>query len=125
MTYLIEYLGEFEFIFETILDYESGDQMGSFDAKKPPSKISCLGTFKSIAWEVFMWVIFLGDYGHEFQEQRPTMVHPLKKTWQAGIPQLAMCVTGAQNKTTWKNKFLFHSTCGAVLCIEIWHGFLS
>jgi hypothetical protein len=44
--YLIEYLGEFEFIFETILDYESGDQMGSFDAKKPPSKISCLGTFK-------------------------------------------------------------------------------
>ncbi len=46
MTYLIEYLGEFEFIFETILDYESGDQMGSFDAKKPTSKISCLGTFK-------------------------------------------------------------------------------
>ncbi len=46
MTYLIEYLGEFEFIFETILDYESRDQMGSFDAKKPPSKISCMGTFK-------------------------------------------------------------------------------
>ncbi len=48
MTYLIEYLGEFEFefIFKIILDYESGDQMGSFDAKKPPSKISCLGTFK-------------------------------------------------------------------------------
>jgi hypothetical protein len=34
MTYLIEYLGEFEFIFETILDYESRDQIGSFDAKK-------------------------------------------------------------------------------------------
>ncbi len=33
MTYLIEYLGEFEYIFETILDYESGDQMGSFEAK--------------------------------------------------------------------------------------------
>jgi hypothetical protein len=46
VTYLIEYLGKFEFIFETILDYESGDQMGSFDEKKPPSKISCLGTFK-------------------------------------------------------------------------------
>ncbi len=46
MTYLIEYLGKSEFIFEIILDYESGDQMGSFDAKKPPSKISCLGTFK-------------------------------------------------------------------------------
>jgi hypothetical protein len=46
VTYLIEHLGEFEFIFKTILDYESGDQMGSFDAKKTPSKISCLGTFK-------------------------------------------------------------------------------
>jgi hypothetical protein len=33
VTYLIKYLGEFEFIFETILDYESVDQMGSFDAK--------------------------------------------------------------------------------------------
>jgi hypothetical protein len=45
VTYLIKYLGEFEFVFETILDYESGDHMGSFDAKNPPSKISCLGTF--------------------------------------------------------------------------------
>ncbi len=33
VTYLIEYLGKFEFIFETILGYESGDQMGTFDAK--------------------------------------------------------------------------------------------
>jgi hypothetical protein len=47
VTYLIEYLGEFEFIFETILDHESRDHMGSFDAKQMPSKISCLGTFKS------------------------------------------------------------------------------
>ncbi len=47
VTYLIEYLGEFEFIFETILDYESGDQMGSFDVKNPPSKISWLGTFNT------------------------------------------------------------------------------
>jgi hypothetical protein len=46
VTNLIEYLGKFEFIFETILDYESGDQMGSFDETKPPSKISRLGTFK-------------------------------------------------------------------------------
>jgi hypothetical protein len=45
VTYLIKYLGKFESIFKTILDYESGDLMGSFDAKKPPSKISCLGTF--------------------------------------------------------------------------------
>jgi hypothetical protein len=36
LTYLIEYLGEFKFMFETILDYESGDQMGSFDVKNPP-----------------------------------------------------------------------------------------
>jgi hypothetical protein len=27
VTYLIEYLGEFEFIFKTILNYKSGDQM--------------------------------------------------------------------------------------------------
>jgi hypothetical protein len=46
VTCLIEYLGEFKFIFETILDYESDEQMGSFDVKNPPSKISCLGTFK-------------------------------------------------------------------------------
>ncbi len=48
VTYLIEYLGEFEFIFETILDHESRDQMGTFDAKKTPSKISCLGTFNTV-----------------------------------------------------------------------------
>jgi hypothetical protein len=34
VTYLIEYLGEFEYIFETILDNKSGDQMSSFDEKK-------------------------------------------------------------------------------------------
>ncbi len=34
MTYLIEYLGEFEFIFETVLGYVTGDQTGYFEAKK-------------------------------------------------------------------------------------------
>jgi hypothetical protein len=34
VTYLIEYLGEFEFIFETVLGYVSGDRMGYFEAKK-------------------------------------------------------------------------------------------
>jgi hypothetical protein len=34
VTNLIEYLGKFEFIFETILGHESWDHMGSFDAKK-------------------------------------------------------------------------------------------
>ncbi len=38
MTYLIEFLGEFEFIFETVLGYVSGDQMGSFEAKKRSRK---------------------------------------------------------------------------------------
>ncbi len=46
MTYLIEYLVVFEFIFETVLDYVSGGLMGSFEAKNTESKISCLGTFK-------------------------------------------------------------------------------
>jgi hypothetical protein len=43
VTYLIEYLGEFKFIFKTILDYESGDQMGSFDAKKTAIENLMLG----------------------------------------------------------------------------------
>ncbi len=34
VTYLIKYLGEFEFIFETVLGYVSGGQMGSFETKK-------------------------------------------------------------------------------------------
>ncbi len=38
VTYLIEYLGEFEFIFETVLGYVSGDQMGCFEAKKQSRK---------------------------------------------------------------------------------------
>ncbi len=45
MTYLMEYLGEFEFIFETVLGYVSGDQMGLLKQKKTESKILCLGTF--------------------------------------------------------------------------------
>jgi hypothetical protein len=40
VTYLSEYLGEFEFIFETVLGYVSGDQMGSFEAKKKRSRKS-------------------------------------------------------------------------------------
>jgi hypothetical protein len=38
VTYLIEYLGKIVFIFETIIDYESGDQTGSFDIKKRRKK---------------------------------------------------------------------------------------
>jgi hypothetical protein len=43
VTYLIEYFGEFEFLFKTILDYESEDQMGSFDAKKTAIENLMLG----------------------------------------------------------------------------------
>ncbi len=38
MTYLIEYLGEFKFIFKTVLGYVSGGQMGSFEGKKQSRK---------------------------------------------------------------------------------------
>ncbi len=43
VTYVIEYLGKFEFVFETVLDYESGDQMGTFDAKKTDIENLMLG----------------------------------------------------------------------------------
>ncbi len=33
-----EYLGEFDFIFETNLGYESGDRVGAFDEKKTEVK---------------------------------------------------------------------------------------
>ncbi len=56
MTYLIKYLGEFEFIFKTILDYESGDQMGSFDAKKCYRKSHALQVPKH---EIFDGVFFV------------------------------------------------------------------
>jgi hypothetical protein len=38
VTYLIEYLGEFEFIFENVLGYVSGGQMDCLEAKKKKSK---------------------------------------------------------------------------------------
>jgi hypothetical protein len=60
VTYLIEYLGEFKFIFETVFGYVSGDQMGCFEAKKTESKISCLGTFNTvvISYSVFTDAFF-------------------------------------------------------------------
>ncbi len=41
--YLIEYLGKFEFIFETILDYETGDQIDFFWCKKSAIENLMLG----------------------------------------------------------------------------------
>jgi hypothetical protein len=43
VNYLIEYLGEFEFIFETVLGYVSGGQMDSFEAKKKEVENLMLG----------------------------------------------------------------------------------
>jgi hypothetical protein len=51
--YLIEYLGEFKFIFETILDYESGDQMGSFDAKNRHRKSHSWAPLRTYNPDVF------------------------------------------------------------------------
>ncbi len=38
MTYLIKYLGEFEFIFETVLGCVSGEQLGYLKEKKRSRK---------------------------------------------------------------------------------------
>jgi hypothetical protein len=47
------YLGEFEFIFETILDHESRDHMGSFDAKKRHRKSHAWAPLKSAVSPAF------------------------------------------------------------------------
>jgi hypothetical protein len=52
VTYLIEYLGEFEFIFETILDYESRDKMGSFDAKNRHRKSHAWAPLKGLSGKI-------------------------------------------------------------------------
>ncbi len=48
VTYLIEYLGEFEFIFETVLGYVSGGQMDSFEAKKTSRKSHAWAPLNSV-----------------------------------------------------------------------------
>ncbi len=53
MTNLIEYLGEFKFIFETILGYVSGDQMGSFEAKKRSRKSHAWAPLRGKKIELF------------------------------------------------------------------------
>ncbi len=42
----IKFLGELEFIFETALDHESGDQLGTFGEITLDKKISCYCPFK-------------------------------------------------------------------------------
>ncbi len=48
MTFIFEYLGEFEFIFENNVGSWSGYQELAFDGKKRMSKISCKCTFKVV-----------------------------------------------------------------------------
>ncbi len=48
MTFELEYLGKFIFIFENKLGSESGDQMDSFDEQNQRSKISCNWPFKQL-----------------------------------------------------------------------------
>jgi hypothetical protein len=64
VTYLIECLGEFKFIFETVLGYVSGDQMGYFEGKKTESKISRLGTFKGTVARDFWTLVFFMNQPH-------------------------------------------------------------
>jgi hypothetical protein len=44
-----EYIGESETKFKTILEYESGPQVGSIGRKKQRAKISCYCSFKRYA----------------------------------------------------------------------------
>jgi hypothetical protein len=60
VTYLIEYLGEFEFIFETVLDYESRDQMGSFEAK--------IRSRKSHAWAPLNTILLVTPTNPRFRK---------------------------------------------------------
>jgi acyl-CoA-binding protein len=53
VTYLIEYLGEFVVIFETVLGYVSGDQMGSFEAKKRSQKSHAWAPLKGQCHKIF------------------------------------------------------------------------
>ncbi len=70
MTYSIEHLGKYEFIFETVLGYVlvSGDQMGSFEAKKTESKISCLGTFKMTPGYKARYYLFFSGHWPDLPE---------------------------------------------------------
>jgi hypothetical protein len=57
-----EYLGEFDFIFETNLGYESGNRVGAFDEKKQKSKISCKCTFKeTVSPDIGLYLIGSGN----------------------------------------------------------------
>jgi hypothetical protein len=47
VTYLIKYISELKFIFKTVLGYVSGDQMGSFEAKKQSRKSHAWAPLKS------------------------------------------------------------------------------
>jgi hypothetical protein len=80
VTYLNKYLGEFKFLFEPILDYESGDQMGSFDVKNPPSKISCLGTCKAALAQLRHFIPEIEFRGWQHKARTSVKVHHAQKS---------------------------------------------
>jgi hypothetical protein len=53
VTYLIEYLGKFEFIIETILDNESVDQMGYLMQKNRHRKSHAWAPLKGQSHQIF------------------------------------------------------------------------
>jgi hypothetical protein len=61
VTNLIEYLGEFEFIFKTSLDYESVGQMCSFDAKNRHRKSHAWAPLKSSCKYILFKVWFISE----------------------------------------------------------------
>jgi hypothetical protein len=61
--YKIDFLGEFESIFETALAHESGPYIGGlFDEKNQRSKISLHGPFKLIFLNVVIVIILLINF---------------------------------------------------------------
>ncbi len=68
VTYLIEYLGEFKFILETVLGYVSGGQMDSFEAKKR--------SWKSHAWAPLHKGAQAWDFRRRFFLHKSSLTRP-------------------------------------------------
>jgi hypothetical protein len=66
VTFEFEYLGKFEFIFEKILSYETGSQMGSiFERKKFGQK-----SHASVMNDLILWLKCSTSFGALISQQR-------------------------------------------------------
>jgi hypothetical protein len=74
MSFEFEYLGEFTFKFENLLDPETGSQMGSIDEKKLRSKISCKCTFKNLVF--VLYCIYVCDDMGKHKDYIATLLSP-------------------------------------------------